>query len=156
MSTEHTFWWNQKHFNCNSLNNLSIWEDIWKKLMKLSNEKLTKKKLNRWPLVKRHERKKGFCKLRWVIQSSYWVISLSNMAFDQMKRNRQRSNIENTTDDFASIKARNLKYCCGIRKIFEFDVSWRLIHFKTFSNQLTLQEKITIYINVKWNNFPFT
>ena len=45
------------------------------------------------------------------------------MAFAQMKRDIERSNIENITDDFASIKARNLKYCCGVRKIFEFDVS---------------------------------
>ena len=30
VSTEHTLCWNQKHFNCNFLNNLSIWEDILK------------------------------------------------------------------------------------------------------------------------------
>ena len=45
------------------------------------------------------------------------------MAFAQMKREIQKSNIENIIDDFASIKARNLTYCCGIKKIFEFDVS---------------------------------
>lgn len=43
------------------------------------------------------------------------------MAFAQMKI--YKSNTENITDDFASIKARNLKYWGGTRKIFEFDVS---------------------------------
>ena len=61
------------------------------------------------PWLQEMRGKKEFCKLRWVIQSSYWVC-LSKMAFAQMKRDIQRSNIENITDDFASIKARNLKY----------------------------------------------
>ncbi|KAI4542055.1 hypothetical protein MG293_007434 [Ovis ammon polii] len=43
-----------------------------------------------------------------------WII-------EAMKREIQKSNIENIIDDFASIKARNLNYCCGIKKIFEFD-----------------------------------
>ena len=45
------------------------------------------------------------------------------MAFAQMKRDIQRSNIENITDDFASINARNLKVLLWHKKIFQLDVS---------------------------------